>query len=225
MPKGFGCLRATRPRSRSRPLRRSQGLQARSATGAGRSGRDRRAGRAPGGVPDRRAPVRRRARGAASYWRWKRFWRPRPRRPASRSPPTASGTSSPRRSSPGEPRSSRCRRSSGTRPRSSPCGPTRTCGRATRTAPGTSWTPRSVRLRTPCGLRRRPVSEHAGQRPAGDVRPSSSPRRSRRSRRSWRAACPPPRRPARPWCRKRRPAWWPRSRDRAAGGTSRSAGA
>ena len=40
--------------------------------------------------------------------------------------------------------------------------------------------------------------------------PSWSPRRSRRSRRSWRAARRPCRRRARPWCRRRRRAWWPR---------------
>ena len=42
------------------------------------------------------------------------------------------------------------------------------------------------------------------------LRPSWSPRRSRRSRRSWRAARRPCRRRARPWCRRHRPAWWPR---------------
>ena len=37
-----------------------------------------------------------------------------------------------------------------------------------------------------------------------------APRRSPRSRRSWRAARRPCRRRAHPWCRRRRPAWWPR---------------
>ena len=42
------------------------------------------------------------------------------------------------------------------------------------------------------------------------VRPSWSPRRCGRSRRSWRAARRPWRRRAHPWCRTRRRAWWPR---------------
>jgi hypothetical protein len=42
------------------------------------------------------------------------------------------------------------------------------------------------------------------------VRPSWSPRRSPRSRRSWRAGSRPRRRRASPWCRRRRRAWSPR---------------
>lgn len=83
---------------------------------------------------------------------------------------------------------------------------------ATRTGLGTCQTPLSVLrpLRTLCGLRRRPVTEWAGQRPVENVRPSWSPRRSQRSRRSSRAARRPCRRRARPWCHRHRPAWSPR---------------
>ena len=48
-----------------------------------------------------------------------------------------------------------------------------------------------------------------GRRPSR-VRPSWSPRRCARSRRSWRAARRPSRRRAHPWCRTRPRAWWPR---------------
>jgi hypothetical protein len=62
------------------------------------------------------------------------------------------------------------------------------------------------------GRERNPALRHTcGVRCASVRRPSWSPRRSRRSRRSWPAGCRPPRRPTRPWChRGRRRASWPR---------------
>ncbi len=60
---------------------------------------------------------------------------------------------------------------------------------------------RSEKRRTPTG---------SGALRCDVLRPSWSPRRSWRSRRSWRAARQRWRRPMTPWCRRRRPAWWPR---------------
>jgi len=57
------------------------------------------------------------------------------------------------------------RQSSGTPRQSWPCGPTRTFGRETTTAPGPSSTPSSALLRTRCGLTGCSACSCAGQRP------------------------------------------------------------
>jgi hypothetical protein len=107
-------------------------------------------------------------------------------------------------------RSRRCRRSWGTPRQLSRCARMPTFVPETTTAPGPSSTPYSTLLRTRCELTGRSDCSCAGQRPRSLKRLSWSPRRSRRSRRSWPATGRPPPRPTRPWCHPRRRAWWPR---------------